>query len=39
MFKDDLGEFDDSREIVESLAEEYRAAESADYLSYVAARE
>ena len=28
MFKDDLGEFEDSREIVESLAEEYKAAES-----------
>ena len=39
MFKDDLGEFEDSREIVESLADEYKAAESPDYVSYVAARE
>lgn len=38
MFKDDLSEFEDSREIVESLAEEYKQAESPDYLQYMAAR-
>lgn len=39
MFKDDLSEFEDSREIVESLAEEYKQAESPDYLQYMASRE
>lgn len=37
MFKDDLAEFEDSREIVESLAEEYKAAEGSDYINYVRA--
>ena len=34
MFADDLSEFDDSREIVQDLIEEYRAAESADYINW-----
>ena len=33
MFADDLTEFDESREIVQSLVEEYRASESKDYIS------
>ena len=40
MFKNDLAEFDDSREILEGLAEEYKACESADYITgYLSARE
>ena len=34
MFADDLSEFDDSREIVQDLIEEYRASESADYINW-----
>ena len=34
MFADDLTEFDDSREIVQDLIEEYRASESADYINW-----
>jgi tubulin gamma len=37
--QDDLGEFEESREIVESLADEYKACESADYLAWCSARE
>jgi tubulin gamma len=33
MFSDNLDEFDDSREVVQSLSEEYTAAESDDYMS------
>ena len=40
MFKNDLAEFDDARECVEGLAEEYKACESADYISgYLSSRE
>lgn len=35
MFKDDLSEFEDSREILENLAEEYKACESSDYINWV----
>jgi tubulin gamma len=34
MFADDLSEFDESREIVQDLIEEYRAAEGADYINW-----
>ena len=34
MFADDLSEFDESREIVQSLIEEYRASESPDYINW-----
>lgn len=34
MFADDLTEFDESREIVQSLIEEYRASESPDYINW-----
>ena len=34
MFADDLTEFDDSRQIVQDLIEEYRASESADYINW-----
>ena len=34
MFADDLTEFDDSREIVQDLIEEYRASEGADYINW-----
>lgn len=34
MFKDDLSEFDDSREVVVKLIEEYRAAETPNYIEY-----
>lgn len=34
MFKDDLSELDDSREVVESLVQEYEAATRADYLQW-----
>ena len=34
MFADDLTEFDESREIVQSLVEEYRASESKDYINW-----
>ena len=34
MFADDLSEFDDSREIVQDLIEEYKASESADYINW-----
>ena len=34
MFADDLSEFDESREIVQDLIEEYRASESADYINW-----
>jgi hypothetical protein len=37
--QDDLGEFEESREILESLADEYKACESADYLAWCSARE
>eukprot|EP00899_Mesostigma_viride_P027786 jgi/Mesvir1/8192/Mv12488-RA.1 len=34
MFADDLSEFDDAREIVASLEEEYQACESPDYIKW-----
>ena len=34
MFADDLTEFDESREIVQSLINEYRASESPDYINW-----
>lgn len=34
MFADDLSEFDESREIVQSLIEEYKASESSDYINW-----
>ena len=34
MFKDNLDEFDDSREVVTSLIDEYRACEREDYLEW-----
>ena len=34
MFADDLSEFDDSREIVQDLIEEYRASETADSINW-----
>lgn len=34
MFADDLQEFHDSREVVESVVEEYKACESPDYLQW-----
>ena len=34
MFADDLSEFDDAREIVQDLIEEYRASETADYINW-----
>ena len=37
--QDDLSEFEESREIVESLADEYKACEGADYLAWCSARE
>ena len=37
--QDDLSEFEESREILESLADEYKACEGADYLAWCSARE
>ena len=34
----DLGEFEDAREVVAALSEEYAAAESSDYVSHQARR-
>lgn len=34
MFADDLTEFDDSREVVQSLINEYKASESPDYINW-----
>jgi tubulin gamma len=34
MFKDDLSELDDSREVVDSLVQEYEAATRSDYLQW-----
>lgn len=34
MFKDDLSELDESREIVDNLVREYEAATKSDYLSW-----
>jgi tubulin gamma len=34
MFKDSLDDFDDSKEAVESLIAEYKAAESKNYLEW-----
>ena len=39
MFADGLDEFDDAREIVEGLAEEYEACESPDYIKWASGRE
>ena len=33
-YQDDLTEFEDSREVVEMLAEEYKACESPDYIKW-----
>lgn len=35
MFSDGLEEFDDSRQIVQDLIEEYQACETPDYVKYV----
>ena len=37
MFRDDLSEFDDAREVVQQVQDEYIAAESPGYVSYGAA--
>ena len=34
MFADDLSEFDESRQVLQSLIEEYRASESPDYINW-----
>jgi len=34
MFSDNLDEFDDSRETVQGLVDEYRACESIDYVDF-----
>jgi len=34
MFADDLSEFDESREIVQALIEEYKASESPSYINW-----
>ena len=34
MFKDNLDEFDDSREVIQELMDEYRAATRPDYITY-----
>ena len=39
MFTDGLEEFDDAREIVEGLAEEYEACESPDYIKWASGKE
>ena len=39
MFADGLDEFDDAREIVEGLAEEYAACESPDYIKWASGKE
>ena len=39
IFADGLEEFDDAREIVEGLAEEYAACESPDYIKWASGRE
>ena len=35
----DLSEFEDSREIVQGLAEEYKACESTDYIKWASNRD
>jgi tubulin gamma len=37
MFSDTLDEFDDSRQVVQDLIEEYEACETPDYVNYVSA--
>jgi tubulin gamma len=34
IFKDSLDEFDDSREVIQQLIDEYRAATKPDYISW-----
>ena len=34
MFSSGLGEFDDAREVAQSLVEEYAAAEQSSYIDY-----
>ena len=34
MFADDLSEFEESRQVLQSLIEEYRASESHDYINW-----
>ena len=34
MFRDDLDEFDSSREVVQSLIDEYKAAETEEYVHW-----
>ena len=34
MFKDNLDEFNDSREVVQQLMDEYRAATTKDYINF-----
>lgn len=36
MFKDDLNEFDDARDVVDSLVQEYEAATQSNYLTWQA---
>lgn len=38
MFKHDLSEFDDAKETVQSVVEEYEAAQRDDYLNYTPSR-
>jgi tubulin gamma len=39
MFSDTLDEFDDSRQVVQDLIEEYEACETPDYVNYVSAND
>lgn len=39
MFKDDLHELDDSRDVVDSLVQEYEAATRPDYLQWQAKKD
>lgn len=39
MFKDDLHELDDSRDVVDSLVQEYEAATRSDYLQWQAKKD
>lgn len=36
MFESNLDEFDDSREVVTNMIEEYKASEKADYVNWAA---
>jgi tubulin gamma len=39
MFKENLSELDDSRDVVDSLVQEYEAATQSDYLQWQAKKE